>query len=473
MLAAVSGDAALMTATAADDMYLPVAAELGVDRPTAKVAMIAAMYGQTTGHGGTAGRGMRAAYPVAMGYLDTADRSARAGRDLRTYGGRLVRMSGGADRAAAESSGARAARGRYGRNAVIQGAAAELFKMWAVTVRARAAALDARIVLCLHDELLVHVPERPRGAGGRTWSATAWPRPPGAGRRAAGAVHRRHQHRPLLGRRERLSHRQVTRRPAAPGLIPWRADRTVREGVLTLPRYRRVVVKLSGEALAGAAGTGADPASLARVADEVLSVHNLGVQVAVVVGGGNYFRGRMADGWGISRAEADNIGMLGTVMNALMLRGALTARTDADVRVMTAVPIHSVAEPFIRLRAVHHLERGFIVVLAGGIGQPYVTTDYPAVQRSLELDADALLVAKHGVDGVYDSDPKHNPDAAKYITLTYEEAIAADIRIMDTSAFVLANEQGLTMHVFDVAAYGAMRAICEGDDGIGTKITAK
>jgi uridylate kinase len=245
------------------------------------------------------------------------------------------------------------------------------------------------------------------------------------------------------------------------------------EGVLTLPRYRRVVVKLSGEALAGAAGTGADPASLARVADEVLSVHNLGVQVAVVVGGGNYFRGRMADGWGISRAEADNIGMLGTVMNALMLRGALTARTDADVRVMTAVPIHSVAEPFIRLRAVHHLERGFIVVLAGGIGQPYVTTDYPAVQRALELDADALLVAKHGVDGVYDSDPKHNPDAGKFTSLTYEEALAADIRVMDTSAFVLANEQALTMHVFDVAAYGAMRAICEGDDGIGTKITAK
>ena len=242
---------------------------------------------------------------------------------------------------------------------------------------------------------------------------------------------------------------------------------------MTLPRYRRVVVKLSGEALAGAAGTGADPASLARVADEVLSVHNLGVQVAVVVGGGNYFRGRMADGWGISRAEADNIGMLGTVMNALMLRGALTARTDADVRVMTAVPIHSVAEPFIRLRAVHHLERGFIVVLAGGIGQPYVTTDYPAVQRALELDADALLVAKHGVDGVYDSDPKHNPNADKFTTLTYEEALAADIRVMDTSAFVLANEQSLTMHVFDVAAYGAMRAICEGDDGIGTKITAK
>ena len=242
---------------------------------------------------------------------------------------------------------------------------------------------------------------------------------------------------------------------------------------MTLPRYRRVVVKLSGEALAGAAGSGADPASLARVADELLSLHSLGVQVAVVVGGGNYFRGRMADGWGISRAEADNIGMLGTVMNALMLRGALTARTDADIRVMTAVPIHSVAEPFIRLRAVHHLERGYIVILAGGIGQPYVTTDYPAVQRALELDADSLLVAKHGVDGVYDSDPRLNPDAVKYSTLTYEEALAAGVRIMDTSAFVLANEQALTMHVFDVAAVGVMRSICEGDDGLGTRISAK
>lgn len=154
VLAAVSGDPALALATQADDMYLPVATELGVDRPTAKVAMIAAMYGQTTGHGGVAGRRMRAAYPVGMGYLDSADRTARAGRDLRTYGGRLVRMSGGI-----ASPTRTAARGRYGRNALVQGAAAELFKMWAVTVRARGPALGARIVLCLHDELLVHVAE--------------------------------------------------------------------------------------------------------------------------------------------------------------------------------------------------------------------------------------------------------------------------------------------------------------------------
>jgi uridylate kinase len=242
--------------------------------------------------------------------------------------------------------------------------------------------------------------------------------------------------------------------------------------VLSQLRYRRVVVKLSGEALAGTAGSGADPASLAHVAQEILSVHDLGVQIAVVVGGGNYFRGRMAEGWGISRAEADNIGMLGTVMNALMLRGVLTASGGGDVRVMTAFPIQSVAEPFIRLRAVHHLDRGLIVLLAGGIGQPYVTTDYPAVQRALELDADALLVAKHGVDGVYDSDPRVNPAAARYTQLTYDEALAARVRVMDTSAFVLASEQALTMHIFDVAAVGVMRCICEGDD-LGTRISAK
>jgi uridylate kinase len=237
-------------------------------------------------------------------------------------------------------------------------------------------------------------------------------------------------------------------------------------------RYGRVVVKLSGEALAGSAGSGVDPASLARVAEEVLSVRDLGVQVAVVVGGGNYFRGRMADGWGISRAEADNIGMLATVMNALMLRGVLTARTDIDVRVMTAVPMQSVAEPFIRLRALRHLDHGLIVLLAGGIGQPYVTTDYPAVQRALELDVDALLVAKRGVDGVYDSDPNVNPAAVRYTRLTYDEALAGGVRVMDTNAFVLAGEQGLTMHVFDVAAAGVMRQICEGAE-LGTRISGK
>ncbi|HEY4452828.1 MAG TPA: UMP kinase [Pseudonocardiaceae bacterium] len=240
---------------------------------------------------------------------------------------------------------------------------------------------------------------------------------------------------------------------------------------MTGSRYTRVVLKISGEALAGERGWGVDPASLAHVAGEILAVHELGVQVAVVIGGGNYFRGRMADGWGIGRAEADNIGMLATVMNALMMRGVLTGSADdsMDVRVMTAVPMNSVAEPFIRLRAIRHLEHGGIVLLAGGIGQPYVTTDYPAVQRALELGADTLLVAKRGVDGVYDDDPNKNPNARRYSELTYSEALAKNLKVMDTSAFVLANEQNLLMHLFDVAATGAMRALCEGSE-IGTRI---
>ncbi len=238
---------------------------------------------------------------------------------------------------------------------------------------------------------------------------------------------------------------------------------------MTGSRYARVVLKISGEALAGERGWGVDPVSLAHVAREILAVRELGVQVAVVIGGGNYFRGRMADGWGIGRAEADNIGMLATVMNALMMRGVLTGDSSIDVRVMTAVPMNSVAEPFIRLRAIRHLEHGAVVLLAGGIGQPYVTTDYPAVQRALELGADTLLVAKRGVDGVYDDDPNKNPNARRYTELTYSEALTKNIKVMDTSAFVLGNEQNLLMHVFDVAATGAMRSLCEGVE-IGTRI---
>ncbi|MBV9794683.1 MAG: DNA polymerase I [Actinobacteria bacterium] len=158
VLAAVAGDRALAAATRADDLYAPVAAQLGVDRPTAKVAVLGAMYGQTTGHGAQALRRLKRAYPVAMGYLEEGDRAGQDRRDVRTYGGRLIALSRAGGGAGGDSPARAAARGRYGRNALIQGAAAELFKMWAVTVRARAAALDARIVLCLHDELLVHAP---------------------------------------------------------------------------------------------------------------------------------------------------------------------------------------------------------------------------------------------------------------------------------------------------------------------------
>ena len=162
MLAAVSADQALVTAAGSDDLYAPVAAQLGVDRPVAKVAVLGAMYGQTTGHGAQALRRLNAAYPVAMAYLDAADRSGRAGRDLRTYGGRLIVLAPESGQEA-RSGGRAAAYGRYARNAMIQGAAAELFKMWAVIVRARCGHLGARIVLCLHDELLVHCPREHAG----------------------------------------------------------------------------------------------------------------------------------------------------------------------------------------------------------------------------------------------------------------------------------------------------------------------
>src|SRR4051794_9244026 len=215
-----------------------------------------------------------------------------------------------------------------------------------------------------------------------------------------------------------------------------------------MPRYRRVLVKLSGRALAGEGGFGLESAALERVAHELSAVRDAGVELAVLVGGGNIFRGSLAEEWGIERAEADNIGMLGTVINGLMLRGVLEARSAHEVRVMTAIPIQSVAEPFIRLRAIAHLERGAIVVLAGGIGQPYVTTDYPAVQRAVEVRAEAVLAAKDGVDGVYDADPARVPTARRLSRLGYDEALELGVRVMDQSAFLLARDHGMPIHVF-------------------------
>jgi uridylate kinase len=164
------------------------------------------------------------------------------------------------------------------------------------------------------------------------------------------------------------------------------------------------------------------------------------------------------------------VGVLGTVMNGLMLRGVLKARGDREVRVMTAIPIPTVAEPFIRLRAQAHLDKGYIVIAACGIGQPYVTTDYPSVQRALELGAEALLVAKQGVDGVYTADPRTDPRARRYATLSFDEAIARDLRVMDPSAFILARDHQLPLHVFDIEEKDAMTRILAGES-VGTKIT--
>jgi uridylate kinase len=217
---------------------------------------------------------------------------------------------------------------------------------------------------------------------------------------------------------------------------------------------------------------GFDPKAIENIVDEILSVKGLGVEVAIVVGGGNIFRGNVASAWGIERAEADNIGVLGTVVNSLMLRGALKARSNYEVRVMTAVPMEAIAEPFIRLRAMHHLEKGYITILAGGIGQPYVTTDYPAVQRALEIQCDAIFVAKQGVDGVYTKDPKKDPSAKQYKTLAYDDFIREQLKIMDHSALLLARDFSLPIHIFNFTLNGAMKKLCLGED-VGTYIGPK
>src|SRR5512143_2620068 len=214
-------------------------------------------------------------------------------------------------------------------------------------------------------------------------------------------------------------------------------------------RYSRILVKLSGGAIAGEKEWGFDPNALNHIADEVLSLHQLGVQVSVVVGGGNIFRGELAEEWGIERAEADNIGMIATIANSLMLRGVLEARGKSKVRVMSAIPISSFAEPFIRLRAIRHLEHGYIVVLAAGTGNPYVTTDYPSAQRALELRADALLAAKNGIDGIYTADPNRDPAAQRYKQINYNTVIQNNLRALDHSVVLLARDHGLPIHVFN------------------------
>ncbi|GAB3924007.1 UMP kinase [Kribbella albertanoniae] len=233
--------------------------------------------------------------------------------------------------------------------------------------------------------------------------------------------------------------------------------------------YRRLVLKLSGQAIAGGDEFGFDSDRLTHLATEVIALRATGVQVAVIVGGGNVFRGNRAEDWGIDRVEADNIGMLGTVINAVLLRGRLSALGAHGVRLMTAVPINNIAEPYIRMRALRHLEKGSIVVLAGGNGQPFTTTDYPAVQRAVELEADALLVAKNGADGVYDADPNKNADAVRFDHLSYEEVIERGLGVMDQSAFILARDHRLPLHVFDIDRPAAAASISSGKH-IGTLI---
>jgi uridylate kinase len=236
-------------------------------------------------------------------------------------------------------------------------------------------------------------------------------------------------------------------------------------------RYKRVTLKLSGEAVSGDDDFGFNPEALEHIADEILGLHARGVQVAVVIGGGNIFRGGVSSQWGIERAEADNIGMMGTVVNSLLLRGVLAAKSKGkvEIRVMTSIEINTVAEPFIRLRAIHHLEKDYIVIFAGGTGQPYVTTDYTAAQRSLETRAEAILFAKNKARGIFTADPQTDPSARMYERMHYRTIMNNNLTVIDQTAIILARDHSLPIHVFDFDETGTSQRICAGED-IGTLV---
>ena len=218
------------------------------------------------------------------------------------------------------------------------------------------------------------------------------------------------------------------------------------------PRFKRVLLKLSGEALMGEAGYGIDPQVLDGLAIQLRTAYETGVQIAIVVGGGNIFRGLAASARGMDRAQADYIGMLATVMNGMAIQDALEKR-DVFTRVMTAIQMHSVAEPYIRRRAIRHLEKGRVVILAAGTGNPYFTTDTTAALRALEIDAECILKATK-VDGVFDDDPASNPDARRFDELDYMEVLRRGLKVMDSTAVTLAMDNDLPIIVFNITTDG-------------------
>lgn len=234
--------------------------------------------------------------------------------------------------------------------------------------------------------------------------------------------------------------------------------------------YRRVLLKLSGQTLAGSGRAGyLDPEVLRLVAREVKSVRDDGADVAIVVGGGNLMRGvQMAERIGVSRATADQMGMLATVINALALQDAME-REGLETRVQTTVEMRQVAEPYIRRRAVRHLEKGRVVIFAAGTGSPYFTTDTAAALRALEIEAGAVLLAKNGVDGVYDKDPRDSADAVRFPTLEYMEVLNRGLKVMDTTATSLCMDNDLPIVVFDITRPGNLRRAVRGDE-IGTLV---
>ena len=232
-------------------------------------------------------------------------------------------------------------------------------------------------------------------------------------------------------------------------------------------RYNRVLLKLSEEVFGGG-GIGVDADVVSAKAREIAEIANSGVQVAVVVGGGNFFRGAELQQHGMQRDRADYMGMLGTVMNCLALQD-FCEKAGVDTRVQTAITMGQVAEPYIPRKAERHMEKGRVVIFGAGSGMPYFSTDTVAAQRALEIGADALLMGKQGVDGVYDSDPKTNPNAHKFDELTYDEFLSRDLKVADATAVAMARDNDLTMVFFNLEMPGNISRVINGED-IGTTV---
>lgn len=233
--------------------------------------------------------------------------------------------------------------------------------------------------------------------------------------------------------------------------------------------YPRVIIKLSGEALKGDGMYGIHPLTVKKIATEIKEIHALGVDVGIVVGGGNLWRGKTGEELGMDRAQADYMGMLGTVMNSLALQDALES-IEVPSRVMTVLPISTVAEPYIRRRAMRHFEKKRVLIFAGGTGTPYFSTDTAAALRAAELDASIILMAKNGVDGVYNKDPKKHDDATMYASLTQEDLLVKKLGVMDQTAASICHENKIDVIVFNLNTTGNMKKAVL-NEPIGTKVS--
>lgn len=234
-------------------------------------------------------------------------------------------------------------------------------------------------------------------------------------------------------------------------------------------KFNRILLKLSGGALIGKNNESFDKEKLDAITNQIIDAKNNGIEVAIVIGGGNIFRGKTAKEWNMERADADNIGMMATIINALMLKGALDSKINGETVVMNTISIPLVGETYIRRDARKLIDEGKILIFGGGMGQPFITTDYGSVQRAIETKCDAVLMAKSGTNGVYTADPRKDETAKRFKNLNYEDAINSNLQVADLSAFVLAREFKMPLYVFDFDEKDAVSRVCGGEE-IGTYV---